>query len=424
MVGKNDVKNIQKNGGEKNMRKEKGITLIALIITIIILVILAAVSVRAVYNMGIVGHAVNGTQQYAQAAKDENEMLDSTGSLIEEAIGKLSEIQGGNNQNTEAPDLLKDYVLGKAVNGVRPGKDYYEDLMGEDGFKTDEDSITDTNALPVYLNELWGDYKEGTAQTGCYYIRYEDVAYKIIAEYLYDSVNDIETYTTKAVVPVYTPKAGSMEGQLVDYKAKTNDTNTTKWLVLYDNGDTVDITPVNIDENWTYTLGYYDGSGDTNANGSTDLEKTQDSYENAVEGLNNYCKTIVTNVTSPNNVRSIGTGFNIQETTARYSSEFLVNNPDTEEKGNYNGVGRVGDMNAEQDVVRMSYYSAGGTGDDYITYGYAIANPNGEEHPVYWLASRSVGEYSGGVSFGVRGVRGDRLCGLRRLFVDCQYCWS
>ena len=46
------------------MNKEKGITLIALIITIIILVILAAVSIRAAYNMGIVSHAVNGAEGY------------------------------------------------------------------------------------------------------------------------------------------------------------------------------------------------------------------------------------------------------------------------------------------------------------------------------------------------------------------------
>ena len=71
---------------------EKGITLIALIITVIILVILAAVSIRAVYNMGIVGHAVNGTQQYAKRAKEENAMLDETGGIIESALGKLDEI--------------------------------------------------------------------------------------------------------------------------------------------------------------------------------------------------------------------------------------------------------------------------------------------------------------------------------------------
>ena len=85
---------------KKNLTQEQGITLIALIITIIILVILAAVSVRAVYNMGIVNYAVNGTQNYSKAAVAENEMLDSTGSLIEDTIGKLNGII--NNEKNES----------------------------------------------------------------------------------------------------------------------------------------------------------------------------------------------------------------------------------------------------------------------------------------------------------------------------------
>lgn len=78
---------------------ERGITLIALIITIIILVILAAVSIRAVYEMGIVGYAINGTQQYAEKAKEENQMLDETGRRIEDAVSKVKEIQGGNGES-------------------------------------------------------------------------------------------------------------------------------------------------------------------------------------------------------------------------------------------------------------------------------------------------------------------------------------
>ena len=74
------------------MRRDNGITLIALIITIIILVILAAVSIRAVTNMGIVGHAINGTQQYAQKAVEENAILDNTTTLMESTIQKLHEI--------------------------------------------------------------------------------------------------------------------------------------------------------------------------------------------------------------------------------------------------------------------------------------------------------------------------------------------
>ena len=76
----------EKNKNSIN-NKERGITLIALILTIIILVILAAVTINAVTNMGIVGRAVNGAQDYARAAVEENKMLYDTASYIENALG-------------------------------------------------------------------------------------------------------------------------------------------------------------------------------------------------------------------------------------------------------------------------------------------------------------------------------------------------
>lgn len=93
MKDSNVAKKLQKKGGERNMKKDNGITLIALIITIIILVILAAVSIRAVYNMGIVGHAINGTQEYSRGAVAENQMLGDTENTIDNALARLKEIQ-------------------------------------------------------------------------------------------------------------------------------------------------------------------------------------------------------------------------------------------------------------------------------------------------------------------------------------------
>lgn len=92
-------KNINLKGGIQKMntklKNNQGITLIALIITIIILVILAAVSIRAVTNMGIVGHAVNGTQQYAREAVRENNIFDRITSLLDNTVVKINGIQDG-----------------------------------------------------------------------------------------------------------------------------------------------------------------------------------------------------------------------------------------------------------------------------------------------------------------------------------------
>ena len=53
------------------MKDEKGITLIALIITIIILVILAMVTSRAAFNSGIIDYSIEGTQKYVEGEKRE-----------------------------------------------------------------------------------------------------------------------------------------------------------------------------------------------------------------------------------------------------------------------------------------------------------------------------------------------------------------
>ena len=77
------------------LKNNQGITLIALIITIIILVILAAVSIRAVTNMGIVGHAVNGTQDYARGTVAEKNLFDRVTELLDNTVVRINGIQDG-----------------------------------------------------------------------------------------------------------------------------------------------------------------------------------------------------------------------------------------------------------------------------------------------------------------------------------------
>ena len=62
--------------------------------------ILAAVSISAVYNSNIIGYAVNGATDYAAESVKENEILDQTASIMESAIGKIESINGGNTGST------------------------------------------------------------------------------------------------------------------------------------------------------------------------------------------------------------------------------------------------------------------------------------------------------------------------------------
>lgn len=74
------------------LRTEKGITLVALIITIIVLVILAAVSIAAVYQSNIVKHAVNGATGYSNEAVRENAIVNKTESLLDSTLVEIKSI--------------------------------------------------------------------------------------------------------------------------------------------------------------------------------------------------------------------------------------------------------------------------------------------------------------------------------------------
>ena len=64
------------------MRAQKGITLVALIITIIVLLILAVVTIGAISNDGIINHAENATSSYkANAVVEEGRLNDYEGKL-------------------------------------------------------------------------------------------------------------------------------------------------------------------------------------------------------------------------------------------------------------------------------------------------------------------------------------------------------
>lgn len=54
------------------LKNQKGITLVALVITIVILIILATVSITIALNGGLVGHAESGADAYKAAAGKED----------------------------------------------------------------------------------------------------------------------------------------------------------------------------------------------------------------------------------------------------------------------------------------------------------------------------------------------------------------
>ncbi len=82
-------------------REETGITLVALIITIIVLIILAAVTIFAFTESGLLQTASRGTQNYANAQEYEKQIMDKIDKKANEAVKNIQ--GGGNDTNPEEP---------------------------------------------------------------------------------------------------------------------------------------------------------------------------------------------------------------------------------------------------------------------------------------------------------------------------------
>ena len=178
------------------IKQEKGITLIALIITTIVLVLLVAVSIIAITDQSIVGHAINGAQDYASAGKEENKTLGDTENLMEDAMSKLDEIQSG-------PALTIDLNGGKGFDG----KEYYKiNLPYEMTIDDLENWIINDVSTYMKIASLVYGYKEGGfIPSG---IKDENNTF-------YSSIDDIPRFTNNTVLTMQWEETNEAAGSVV-----------------------------------------------------------------------------------------------------------------------------------------------------------------------------------------------------------------
>ena len=79
----------------KMLKKKNGITLVALIITIIVLLILAGVSLSFVFNGGILDKSQQAVNEYQNVANNESEILEYINSTLEQKINEINSGAGG-----------------------------------------------------------------------------------------------------------------------------------------------------------------------------------------------------------------------------------------------------------------------------------------------------------------------------------------
>ena len=91
---------------KKELKKSKGITLIALIITIIILLILAGISISALTQTGLFSRA----KQAEQLSKEKQEEENATLETYENEIGKYLDKNSGETPSEPKEKTLADMV--------------------------------------------------------------------------------------------------------------------------------------------------------------------------------------------------------------------------------------------------------------------------------------------------------------------------
>lgn len=428
------------NNKRLNTKYNKGITLIALIISIIVLLILAVVSIGAVKNSKIIEHAQNTKKRYTQAELEEKvkllameNYLANNGKIKKEQLKKsletefgddsISEDKNGNiivtfgngesfiisedgtvktgnsietGNNTELAELEK-YIFGEDLKG-RDLDEIFDYNTGEYGAFISDDINTNANedltALPIVYE---GEHED----IQIIYFKYNNQTYKFKSE-LYDYDNEIwktdKSYGIQKII---------VEGERVGKKVKYNNED---WTILYDdstNGlqmisdkyfkyNNADVV-LGINDtfiNWTnVTDAEFDGE-----EGLSRLEKAVYSYNKAIENLNKACESLVEENDNIVSVRSVGSNPKDKdyENTTLYESENLSKWP-TSNPGIINKKGRSTDSNYISDYDRM------------VALG--INEITGEGDNGYFMASRRVFEKNDSVYFDIYHVYGDGSAG-------------
>ncbi len=345
----------------------RGITLIALIITIIVMLILVGVTISVSLNGGLfttTKDAVNKTQVEADkeilqegviGALNEELKIANAESLKNnlpegwEVTGVGPYIATSPNGNKFDVDIDGNITLNEPATGDLLLLEKY--FLGENEEGRDLSEVMDLNNFTTFYDDpnTIPDASKSISVIGSsqdieilseqsyrmkVYIKYKEKLYAL--QLIINA--DIEKAIGEQVLLMYEQKG--REGQTVSYSYDGTEKNKKEWLVLYDEGEYVEI--VNLDVMGSLTLG-------ATATEISNREKAINSYNSAITTINNYCEKLITN---PNkiSVRSLGSNPNnpSSENTTKYTSESDMF------KNYFSGyVIESGDENYESDYLRL-----------------------------------------------------------------------
>ena len=155
---------------EFKTKQEKGITLMALIVTIVVLLVLATVAISSIKNDGIISKAQDVANKFNQAQTNEQGILDEYLSYLEGDSG--------------VPEELEKYILGSN----KTGRLVTEVLDESTGMPKDEESTIPNASTEITIMSITAN---ADSTKGLLYMEYKDKIYEVVA--------DLGTYYTESI---------------------------------------------------------------------------------------------------------------------------------------------------------------------------------------------------------------------------------
>lgn len=221
---------------KNTFKSSKGITLVALVITIIILLILAGISISALTNTGIFGKAKDAKQKSDEAALDKNTKLD-------EYESEINAYLPGINANTiaSATDTEKaNNYYGKSVNytsanGVTGWKIFYADT---NNIYLIADDYVDVAKLPKGTNEEGQSVGSAPANTNTSYPK--AASFNNVRDVYSTGAARITTDTIKNLNSSFFARSDANTNTNVNMKVVAYMLDTTAWSTFKDSNGKAD----------------------------------------------------------------------------------------------------------------------------------------------------------------------------------------
>ena len=339
-------------------KQEKGITLIALVITIVVLLILAGVSLSLVLNNnGVISRAKEAKNRYAEAQTNEEKQLNEVSDWIKEAVGDTTGggSAGGSGSTVDGVPIPAGFVYvggtkasGLVISDAVADNEKYKgqstvgtDLVGNQFVWIPVDSIADykrtwytgNGSFSSYSENLPEDEKTSVENNKGFYIgRYEagdqeSTEAKTLRE---DGASTSNTITVKAGQAPYNYVTRRQAKSLAEgFSTKRKYTSVKSKLVSSYAWDTAIafIQKTNSDYGSSSKEGNYKNSPTFTYTGIADTEKNKQTKANGTSTLIPTGQT-----TAVNNIYDMGG--NVWEWTTESSSG--TNTPRTIRGGSYN----------------------------------------------------------------------------------------